>query len=79
MGCVESNPIVKWVQRKIGSNINFFRLDIRMRSGKEVMAKFNISLNSAYLIFDKSGKEIWRSYATPLNGGKALRILQSLL
>jgi len=43
------------------------------------MTKFNISLNSAYLIFDKSGKEIWRSYAIPLNGRKAVRILQSLL
>ncbi|MCH8020348.1 hypothetical protein IH785_10845, partial [candidate division KSB1 bacterium] len=70
MGCVESNPIVKWVQRKIGSDINFFRLDLRTGSGKEVMAKFNISLNSAYLIFDQSGKEIWRSYAVPLNGSK---------
>ena len=79
MGCVESNPIVKWVQRKIGSDINFFRLDLRTGSGKEVMAKFNISLNSAYLIFDKSGKEIWRSYAMPLNGRKAVRILKSLL
>ncbi len=79
MGCVESNPIVKWVQRKIGSDINFFRLNIRTHSGKEVMAKFNISLNSVYLIFDQSGKEIWRSYAIPLNGRKAVRILESLL
>ena len=79
MGCVESNPIVKWVHRKIGSDINFFRLNIRTRSGKEVMAKFNISMNSAYLIFDKSGKENWRSYATPLNGRKAVRILKNLL
>ncbi len=79
MGCVEGNPIVKWVQRKIGSDINFFRLDIRTPSGKEVMAKFNISMNSAYLIFDKSGKEIWRSYAIPLNGRKAVRTLKSLL
>ncbi len=79
MGCVESNPIVKWVQRKIGSDIHFFRLDIRTSSGKGVMAKFNISLNSAYLVFDKTGKEIWRSYAIPLNGRKAVRILESLL
>jgi len=70
---------VKWVQRKIEGDINFFRLNIRTRSGKEVMAKFNIYMNSAYLIFDKSGKEIWRSYAIPLNGRKAVRILKSLL
>ena len=79
MGCVESNPIVKWVQRKVGSDINFFRLNIRTCSGKEVMAKFTISMNSAYLIFDQTGKEIWRSYAMPLNGRKAVRILESLL
>jgi len=70
---------VKWVQRKIEGDINFFRLNIRTRSGKDVMAKFNISLNSAYLIFDMTGKEIWRSYATPLNGRKAVKILKSLL
>lgn len=43
------------------------------------MDKYNIKINSAYLIFDRQGKEIWRSYAIPLNGRKAVRVLKDLL
>ncbi|MFQ6113400.1 MAG: hypothetical protein ACE5NG_04835 [bacterium] len=72
---MQSNPVVKWVRKKAGGHVNFFRVDIGTPAAKEVMQKYNITLNSAYLIFDPQGKEIWRSYAIPLNGRKALRIL----
>lgn len=43
------------------------------------MATFNIHINSAYVIFDGNGKEIWRSYAIPFRGKKAVKVLNSLL
>lgn len=79
MGCVESNPIVKWVRKKVGSEVNFLRMDISTAAAKDVMRKFDIPINSAYIIFDSSGSEVWRSYAIPFNGKKAVNILNSLL
>lgn len=76
---MESNSIVKWVHRKVGAEINFLRLDIRTKAAKKVMKKYDIKMNSAYLIFDQNGTEVWRSYAIPLNGRKAVKILEGLL
>ena len=75
---MEGNPIVQWVEKKIGDETNFLRLDIGTPAAKEVMRKFKIPLNSAYLIFDQQGNEIWRSYAMPLNGKKAVRIINEI-
>ena len=79
MGCLESQPIVQWVRKKVGDQVNFIRLDIQSPVTREIMKKYRITLNSAYLIFDGQGKEVWRSYAIPLNGRKVVRILQELV
>ena len=76
---MEFNPIVKWVRKQVSTKVNFFRVDIATEVGNAIMAKYNIPLNSAYVIFNAKGKEIWRSFAIPLNGRKAVRILNSLL
>lgn len=70
---------MKWVRNKVGRDVNFLRMDISTDAAKEVMRKFDIPINSAYLIFDSNGKEVWRSYAIPFRGRKAVRILNSLL
>ncbi|RMF66100.1 MAG: hypothetical protein D6743_06975 [Calditrichaeota bacterium] len=75
---MESNPIVKWVRKQVGARVNFIRLDIATPAGKAVMRRLHIPLNSAYLIFDARGKEVWRSFAIPLNGRKAVRLLMEL-
>ncbi len=79
MGCLESNPIVKWVRNQVGDRVNFFRVNIRSRAGRTLMARYHIPLNSAYLIFDARGNEVWRSFGIPLRGKKAVRLLQDLL
>lgn len=76
---MESNPIVKWVRKQVKEKVNFFRVDIATDAGKKIMSKYNIPLNSAYVIFDAKGNEIWRSLAIPLNGKKVVRILNSAL
>jgi hypothetical protein len=70
---------VKWVRKKVGNQVNFFRVDIATEAGKALMAKYNIKLNSAYVIYDQHGNEVWRSYAIPLNGIKVVKILNRLL
>jgi len=70
---------VKWVKKKLGDKVNFFRVDISTRMGKDLMGKYNIKINSAYVIFDQHGNEVWRSYAIPLNGRKAVKILRELI
>ncbi|MFQ5771934.1 MAG: hypothetical protein ACE5HX_15470 [bacterium] len=70
---------MKWVQKKVGKKVNFFCADISTPAGKELMDKYNISLNSAYLIFDSNGKEVWRSFAIPFKVRKALEILENLI
>ncbi|MFQ5639002.1 MAG: hypothetical protein ACE5IR_13545 [bacterium] len=70
---------MKWVRKQVGAKVNFFRVDIATEVGKTIMAEYNIPLNSANVIFDARGKEIWRSFAIPPNGKKAVRILNSLL
>ncbi|MFQ5709728.1 MAG: hypothetical protein ACE5HO_19920, partial [bacterium] len=65
---MESNPIVKWVRNKLGDQVNFFRVDVSTEVGKDLMSRYDIKLNSAYVVFDRHGKEVWRSYAIPLNG-----------
>ncbi|MFQ5603538.1 MAG: hypothetical protein ACE5HS_09750 [bacterium] len=70
---------MKWVRRKVGVRVNFLRLDIATPAAKEVMEKYHIPLNSAYVLFDQHGQEVWRSFAIPLNGRKALRKINTLL
>jgi len=76
---MQSKPIVKWVGKKVADKVNFFRVDMGTQAGIELMDRFNIPLNSAYLIFDQNGIAVWRSYAIPLNGRKALSIINDLL
>ncbi len=75
---MESQPIVQWVKKQVEGKVNFLRVDIATPVGKEVMAHFKIPLNSAYVIFDSDGKEVWRSFTIPFRGRKALRILEQL-
>lgn len=70
---------MKWVRKNVGDKVNFFRVDIATQTGKDLMEKYKIKLNSAYVIFDQHGNEVWRSYAIPLNGRKVVKILRSLL
>ncbi len=73
---MESNPIVQWVEKKVGDGVHFLRVNLHTPCAKEIMARYEIPINSAYVVFDRQGEEIWRSYGIPLNGRKALRILR---
>ncbi len=79
MGCIESNPIVHGMEKDYSSRIDFARLDVSTAAAKELMARWGVKLNSTYLIFDKEGREVWRSSRVPFPHRKAREVLDGLL
>lgn len=69
---------MQWVEKKSSNKVHFIRIDISDPHAREIMTRYKIPLNSANLIFDAKGKEVWRSYMIPMNGPGALRALNRL-
>lgn len=61
MGCAATKPIVHGIARDYTDRIRVVYLDASDASQRETAAQLNVEMTPSYVLFDRSGTEVWRA------------------
>lgn len=64
-GCLVNEPLVLEIVDKIEDEFNILRIDIHTEQGRDLREAYGFSFTPEFVIFDKSGQEIWREHVPP--------------
>lgn len=64
-GCLTFEPIVDALVTDIEEDFNILRVDIHTDFGRELRRQLSFSFTPEFVLFDSSGREIWRDHIPP--------------
>lgn len=64
-GCLSLNPIVEAIVDDIEEDYNILRIDIHTSTGREMREALGFSFTPEFIVYDVSGREIWRDHIPP--------------
>jgi thiol-disulfide isomerase/thioredoxin len=77
LGCVAARPAVDQLVSQIQGDFNILRVDIHTDFGRDLREKYRFSFTPEFVLFDTSGKEVWRAHVPPANDALSLAKGQS--
>ena len=64
-GCLAVRPVVDRLAAEIENEFNFVRVDIHSDAGRELRERYGFSYTPEFIVFDRSGREVWRAHTPP--------------
>src|SRR5690606_15648228 len=64
-GCVAIRPTVDQAVENLKADFNILRVDIHTETGRNLRENLGFSYTPEFIIFDKTGEEIWRDHSLP--------------
>lgn len=55
-----AKPVVDGLEERIGSQVEFARVDVFDERGQELARRYNVSATPTYLLLDSAGREVYR-------------------
>lgn len=63
--CLALRPAVDLLVSEIEEDYNILRIDIHTEFGRELRQNFEFDFTPEFVLFDRSGQEVWRSHSLP--------------
>lgn len=64
-GCLALRPAVDLLVSELGDEYNVLRIDIHTELGRELRQSVAFSYTPEFVLFDRSGQEVWRAHTLP--------------
>jgi thiol-disulfide isomerase/thioredoxin len=64
-GCLALRPSVDLLVSDINDDFNILRIDIHTEYGRELRQSFQFDYTPEFVLFDRSGQEVWRDHGLP--------------
>ncbi|MBZ0303497.1 MAG: hypothetical protein K8J31_27400 [Anaerolineae bacterium] len=64
-GCLALRPAVDLLVSDIQDNYNVLRIDIHSDFGRELRQNLKFTYTPEFVLFDRSGQEVWRAHSLP--------------
>lgn len=65
IGCISIKPAVEALVKDIEDEFNILRVDIHTQLGRALRERYTFSYSPEFLLFDQSGREVWRAHVPP--------------
>jgi thiol-disulfide isomerase/thioredoxin len=65
LGCVSVKPAVEALVVDIQDEFNILRVDIHTDLGRTLRDRYTFSYSPEFLLFDRTGQEVWRAHVPP--------------
>jgi thiol-disulfide isomerase/thioredoxin len=72
LGCAAARPAVDQLVSRIQNQYNILRVDIHTDFGRDLREEYAFSYSPEFILFDTSGREVWRSHVPPSDEQLAL-------
>jgi thiol-disulfide isomerase/thioredoxin len=64
-GCLAVRPLVDQLAAEIADEFNFVRVDIHSDVGRVLRDRYRFSYTPEFIVFDPTGREVWRAHVPP--------------
>lgn len=64
-GCLAVRPVVDRLAAEIADEFNVLRVDIHTEPGLTLRARYGFSYTPEFIVFDRTGREVWRAHVPP--------------
>ncbi len=64
-GCLAIRPVVDEIAVQLGDTFNILRIDIHTEAGRELRERYLFNFTPEFILFDSSGREVWRGHNPP--------------
>ncbi|MGQ9887576.1 MAG: TlpA family protein disulfide reductase [Aggregatilineales bacterium] len=64
-GCLAVRPVVDRLAAEIADEFNVLRVDIHTEPGLTLRARYRFSYTPEFVVFDRTGREVWRAHVPP--------------
>lgn len=72
--CLTVKPVVDGLERELAGRAQVFRVNVAEPAGQELLSRWNLEVVPTFLVFDGTGREVYRATGFP-DRGAILRAL----